>query len=74
MPKVDIVIYFSKMLFQLHDEAFSMSTRILVKKLPIPSVLLSEEEKGTIRYRVYQKCHPGKTCYAVVLKQLPLFG
>jgi len=71
---VDIVIYFSKMLFQLHDKAFSMSTRILVKQLPIPSVLLSEEEKGTIRYRVYQKCHLGKTCYAVVLKQLPLFG
>jgi len=72
---MDIDINFSKILFNLHDKAFSMSSRILVKKLRIPSVLMSADDKGTIRYRVYQKCHLSKTfCNALVLKQLPLFG
>jgi len=72
---MDIDINFSKILFHLHDKAFSMSSRILVKKLQILSLLMSADHKRTIRYRVYQKCHLSKTFrYALVLKQLPLFG
>jgi hypothetical protein len=68
-------LYFpSVKLFHLHDKAFSMSSRILVKKLPIPSVLMLAEETETIRHRVYQKYHLSKTFhYALVLIQL-LFG
>lgn len=74
-PKMDIDINFSKILFDLHDKAFSMLSRILVKKLRIPSVLMSADDKGTIRYRVYQKSHLSKTFrYALILKELPLSG
>jgi hypothetical protein len=74
-PKMDIDINFSKILFDLHDKAFSMLSRILVKKLRIPSVLMSADDKGTIRYRVYEKCHLSKTFrYALMFKQLPLSG